>query len=88
MSKFKDIYKIHFRCVICGCEDQFEYNDDKSYIKCTFCNKEYFGGIEELKEFNQEAFDKVRERIETDAVSYIKDRFKKAFIGNRNIKFK
>ena len=88
MSKFKDNYKIHLRCVICGCEDQFEYNDDKSYIKCTFCNKEYFGGIEELKDFNQEAFDEVRERIETDAASYIKDRLKKALIGNKNIKFK
>ena len=47
-NKLKDNYEIRLRCATCGCEDQFEFNDDKSYIKCTFCNREYFGGIEEL----------------------------------------
>ena len=64
MNKLKDNYKIRLRCATCGCEDQFEFNDDKSYIKCIFCNIEYFGGIEELKELNQEAFDDVKEEME------------------------
>ena len=79
---------IQLRCVTCGCEDQFEYNDDKSYIKCTFCNREYFGGIEELKECNQEAFEEVQNRIQADAASYIKDQLKRAFKGNKYIKIK
>ena len=59
MSKLKDSYEVRLRCATCGCEEHFESNEDKSYIKCTFCNREYLGGIEELKEFNQEAFDEV-----------------------------
>ena len=88
MNKLKDCYEIRLRCATCGCDDKFEFNDDKSYIKCTFCNREYFGGIEELKELNQEAFDAVKEEIQKDAASYIKDQLKKAFKGNKNNKIK
>ena len=38
-------YTIKLRCATCGCEDHFEYNKDKSYVKCTFCNREYIGGV-------------------------------------------
>ena len=82
-NKLKDSYEIRLRCATCGCEEQLEFNEDKSYIKCTFCNREYFGGIEELKELNQEAFDEVK-----DAASYIKDQLKNAFKGNKHIKIK
>lgn len=88
MSKLKDCYEIRLRCATCGCEDQFEFNDDKSYIKCIFCNREYFGGIEELKDLNQEAIDDVKEEIEKEAASYIKDQLKKALKGNKFIKIK
>lgn len=88
MRKLKNNYEIRLRCAICGCEDQFEFNDDKSYIKCAFCNKEYFGGIEELKELNNEAFEDAKKEIQKDAASYIKDQFKKAFKGNKHIKIK
>ena len=88
MSKLKDSYEIHLRCATCGSEEQFEFNDDKSYIKWTFCNREYFGGIEELKDLNQEAIDDVKEEIEKEAASYIKDQLKKALKGNKFIKIK
>ena len=88
MSKLKDSYEVRLRCATCGCEDQFESNDDKSYIKCTFCNREYFGGIEELKEFNQEALDDVKAEIEQAAAAYIKEQLKKAFKGSKYIKIK
>lgn len=88
MNKLKDSYTIRLRCATCGCEDQFESNDDKSYVKCTFCNREYFGGIEELKEFNQEAFDDVKAEIEQDAAAYIKEQLKNAFKGSKHIKIK
>lgn len=88
MSNLKNSYEIRLRCATCGCEDQFEFNDDKTYIKCTFCNREYFGGIEELKELNQETFDDVKEEIQKDAESYIKDQLKKALKRNKHIKIK
>lgn len=88
MNKLKDSYEIRLRCATCGCEDQFEFNDDKSYIKCAFCNREYFGGIEELKELNQEALDDDKEEMQKDAESYIKDQLKRAFKRNKHIKIK
>lgn len=88
MNKLKDSYEIRLRCATCGCEDHFESNEDKSYIKCTFCNREYLGGIEELKEFNQEVFDEVKEEIQQDAAAYIKAQLKNAFKGSKYIKIK
>ena len=87
-NKLKDSYEIRLRCATCGCEEQFEFNDDKSYIKCTFCNREYFGGIEELKDLNQEAFDDAKAEMEKDVASYIKDQLKKTFKDNKHIKIK
>ena len=65
-NKLKDNYEIRLRYTTCGCEDQFEFNEDKSYIKCTFCNREYFGGIEELKE------------LPTDGITYSAPEFIRA----------
>ena len=88
MKKLKDNYTVKLRCATCGCDDHFEFNDDKSYIKCTMCNREYLGGIEELKELNEEAFDELKGQIADDAKSYIQDEFRKAFKGNKFIKIK
>lgn len=82
MKKLKDNYTVKLRCATCGCDDHFEFNDDKSYIKCTMCNREYLGGIEELKELNEEAFDELKGQIADDAKSYIQDELRKAFKGN------
>ena len=83
----KDYYNVRLRCVTCGCDDQFESNEDQSYIKCTFCNREYWGGIEELKELNIENFEEVKEQIREDASKYIHDELKRMFRGNKYIKF-
>lgn len=88
MDKLKDNYTIKLRCATCGSDNHFEFNEDKSYIKCTMCNREYFRGIEELKELNEEMFDEVKKQIEEDAKSYIEDELRKAFKGCKNIKFK
>ena len=84
----KEEYEIRLRCATCGCDDQFEFNDDQSYIKCTFCNREYLGGIEELQEVNEEVIEEVKEEIEQDAMTYFETELKKAFKGNKYIKFK
>jgi len=88
MKKLKDNYTVKLHCATCGCDDHFEFNDDKSYVKCTMCNREYLGGIEELKELNEEAFDELKGQIADDAKSYIQDELRKAFKGNKFIKFK
>lgn len=51
------------RCDTCGCQDNFEHNDDYSYIKCTNCGREYFGGKDELLEYNQELIDEAKENL-------------------------
>ena len=88
MKKLKDNYTVKLRCATCGCDDHFEFNDDKSYVKCTMCNREYLGGIEELKELNEEAFDELKGQIADDAKSYIQDELRIAFKGNKFIKLK
>ena len=87
MNKLRNNYTIKLRCATCGSDEHFEFNEDKSYIKCTMCNREYFGGIEELKELNVDVFDEVKNQIEEDAKSYIKDELRKAFKYCKNIKF-
>ena len=84
----KNEYEVKLRCATCGSDDKFEFNDDKSYIKCTFCNREYLGGIEELKELNKEAFAETKKEIERDVAKHVQEEIKKAFKENKFIKFK
>lgn len=83
---------IPLRCVVCGSADDFEFNEDKSYIKCKKCNKEYPGGYDELVELNQSAIqeeiDAVKEEVKEDLEKDIHDMFMKAFKGNKFIKIK
>lgn len=84
----KNGYEVKLRCATCGCDDKFEFNDNKSYVKCTFCNREYLGGIEELKELNEEAFAEIKKEIKLDVAKHLQGEIKKAFKGNKFIKFK
>lgn len=83
---------IQLRCVVCGSDSDFESNEDKTYIKCNRCNREYFGGYDELVELNQahiqEELDEMKVEVKQDAEKYLRDSLKKAFKGNRFIKFK
>jgi len=89
----KDYNKsIRLRCVVCGSDSDFESNDDKTYIKCTKCNREYLGGYDELVELNQTMIDEeieaTKQEIKEDLEKDIHDMLKKAFKGNKYIKFK
>lgn len=84
----KDEFSIKLRCATCGNEDCFEFNSDKSYIKCTFCNREYLGGIEELKELNDELIEELKDEIQLEAIKHIQDELKKAFKVSKYIKIK
>ena len=57
-------YSIQLRCVVCGSEDHLDYNEDKSYIKCTNCGKEYFGGYDELVVCNQDQIESLYKHID------------------------
>ena len=43
MKHLKDNYdfSVPLRCIVCGSDNCFEFNDDKSFVKCTKCGKEY-----------------------------------------------
>lgn len=89
----KDYSKnIKLRCVVCGSDSDFESNEDKTYIKCKKCNREYLGGYDELVELNQthiqDEVDEMKNEVRQDAEKYLHDSLKKAFKGNKYIKIK
>lgn len=55
MKHLKNNYEVSvpLRCIVCGSDDCFEFNDDKSFVKCTKCGKEYPGGYDELVSCNE-----------------------------------
>jgi DNA-directed RNA polymerase subunit RPC12/RpoP len=83
---------IKLRCAVCGDDTSFEFNEDKSYVKCTRCGREYFGGYNEVVELNQELVETELEDIEKEVTIDLKNDlnkvFKDAFRGNKYIKFK
>jgi DNA-directed RNA polymerase subunit RPC12/RpoP len=81
-------YKGKLRCATCGSDSHFEFNEDKSYIKCSKCNREYLGGYDELMQFNQETIDEIKNEIVQNVKKEITQKLKDAFRGNKNIKFK
>ena len=83
---------IALRCIVCGSDCHFEFNEDKTFVKCTLCNREYKGGCDELVEFNQsliqEELDATSEELIKDISTELTDSLKKAFRGNKNITIK
>ncbi len=67
------------RCATCGCTDYFETNEDNSYIKCTNCGREYFGGKDELLEYNQDEIEAAKERLQTAIADKLHKELLKSF---------
>lgn len=90
----KDNYDrtVQLRCITCGDDSSFEPNEDKTYIKCTRCGREYFGGYDELVELNQETINNELEDLKNEALVDLKadinKMFKDAFKGNKSIRLK
>ena len=90
----KDNYNksIQLQCSVCGSSSDFDCKDDNSYIKCTKCGKEYFGGYDELVDYNQALINDELEELKEEAVADIeKDihkMFEDAFRGNKYLKIK
>lgn len=83
---------IRLRCIVCGSDSNFEHNEDKTYIKCTNCNREYLGGYDELVELNEglinEELEATKQEIANDAKEGIIKSLKNAFKGCKHIKIK
>ena len=83
---------IQLRCIVCGSAEDFECNEDKTYIKCKKCNKDYPGGYDELVVLNQspiqDELDETKADIAKDLEKDIHDMFKKAFKGIKSINIK
>lgn len=72
-------YKVTLRCIVCGSTDQFEYNEDQSYIKCTNCGKEYFGGRDELVSYNQDQIEEIKEIATEEVINDLQKELNKIF---------
>jgi hypothetical protein len=82
MTKLDELngkYPWIFRCDTCGSEDQFEVSEDKSYIKCNSCGREYFGGLEELKGYNQKSLEQIKANFAKDAKTALEEKIKSLF---------
>ena len=84
----KQQYTGKLRCITCGDTESFEFNDDKSYIKCEKCGREYLGGYNELLSYNQEEIEVIKGQIQADAEDYIKQSLQNAFKGSKLFKIK
>jgi DNA-directed RNA polymerase subunit RPC12/RpoP len=78
---------IKLRCITCGDDSSFESNEDKTYIKCIRCGREYLGGYDEVVELNQELIDQELEDVKREVVADLKRDFNKSlkdvFKGNK-----
>lgn len=90
----KDTYSksIRLRCIVCGSDSDFESNEDKTYIRCNKCNREYLGGYDELVELNEGLINEELEATKKEIVDDVRDElskaFKNAFKGTKHIKLK
>lgn len=89
----KDSYdkSINLLCATCG-DSNFEMNEDRSWIKCPRCGREYLNGYNELVELNQERInndiEQLKSEVKEDLQKDLKLMFKKALRNNKYFKFK
>lgn len=58
---------VTLRCITCG-DTSLEYNEDKSFIVCERCGREYLGGYDELVALNQPEIDREVEKLGKEAL--------------------
>lgn len=82
---------ITLRCITCGHAD-LEISKNGDYAKCINCNREYLRGYDELLELNQDLINHAQKSIQDevikDAEIKLKNMFRKALKGSKNIKLK
>jgi len=76
---------ISLRCITCGGAG-FDFNNDKTYVKCETCGREYLGGYDELVKFNEANIQReVNKKAEEIKKDFVKD-LQKAFNGSKYFK--
>ncbi len=76
----KDNYKtsVSLACQACGGED-FDFNEDKTYVKCKMCEREYPGGYDEVVQANTERVNTAVDDMKREITSDIHEHFKQIF---------
>lgn len=78
---------VSLACQICGGKD-FDVNDDKTFVKCNTCNREYPGGIAELKQMNEQRVQAAVEQLGQNMVADVEKELKKKLRKFKSIKLK
>ncbi len=84
MSKKKAVSLV---CATCG-QGDFDHNEDKSWVKCNNCNREYSGGIDELAEFNQNRIQTAVNDVGQNLLEDFTKKMESTFKNSKHIKFK
>lgn len=79
--------KVSLLCATCG-QGDFNYNEDKTWVKCNNCSREYPGGISELAEYNQQAIQDSVSEFGQNLVDDFTKKMESKFKNNKHIKFK
>lgn len=79
---------VRLRCATCGDDSSFIFSEDKTYVKCSRCEREYRGGKDELIEYNQELINSEIENIKYEVINDIQNKLKQTFRGNKNFKIR
>lgn len=74
-------------CATCG-QGDFDHNEDKSWVKCNNCDREYPGGIDELAEFNQNNIQEAVSGYGQNLVDDFAKKLESTIRNNKHIKFK
>lgn len=83
----RTIIEVTLNCATCGQSD-FAHNDDKSWMKCNNCNREYPGGVDELSEFNQPNIQEAVNEYGQNLVDQFAKEMESKFKNNKYLKFK
>jgi len=85
----KGPYKIsvELKCISCG-DSSFIFNEDKTWVRCTRCEKEYPGGYNELVQFNQEDINQGIQETKNEMAKDLKETILKASKGNGRFRLK
>lgn len=74
-------------CATCG-QGDFDHNEDKSWVKCNNCEREYPGGIDELAEFNQSNIQDSVNEFGQNLIDEFAKKMESKFRNSKHIKFK
>lgn len=78
---------VTLNCPTCGQSD-FNHNEDKSYVKCNNCKREFHGGIDELAEFNQVEIENEVQKYGQALLDDFGKKLARDFKNNIRLKFK